>query len=86
VQFVPFDVAAATQLIGNTSNLIYLGVDSANSYLPDGPGRPSVRLESKSTFTEGLFVFDLTHIPVGCGTWPGISPRSRILSLAEPRI
>ena len=41
-----------------------------NKYSPDGPGRPSVRLESRLTFTEGLFVIDLTHIPIGCGTWP----------------
>ncbi|KAF1975347.1 hypothetical protein BU23DRAFT_588682 [Bimuria novae-zelandiae CBS 107.79] len=69
VQYVPFDVAANTQLIGNGSDQIYLGVDSSNIYTPGGPGRPSVRIESKLTFTEGLFVIDLLHVPVGCGTW-----------------
>lgn len=83
MQYLPFDAAAATQLIRNTSDLIYLGVDSSNSYVSDGPGRPSVRLESKSTFTEGLFVIHLTHIPVGCGTWPGTNPRSHTFSLAD---
>jgi hypothetical protein len=47
-----------------------VGVDSNNVYPLDGLGRPSVRLESKQTFTEGLFVLDLTHIPTGCGIWP----------------
>lgn len=65
------EVAASTPLIGNSSDLIYIGVDNANVYRPGGVGRPSVRIESKLTFTEGLFVIDLTHIPVGCGTWPG---------------
>lgn len=40
---------------------------------PDGvfaPGRPSVRVESLNTYTHGLFIFDSTHLPAGCGTWP----------------
>ncbi|KAF2875040.1 concanavalin A-like lectin/glucanase domain-containing protein [Massariosphaeria phaeospora] len=70
VQYVPLETAAHNRLVGNESGLIYLGVDSTNVYPAGGPGRPSVRLESKSTFTEGLFVLDLTHIPTGCGIWP----------------
>lgn len=79
MQYVPFDVAASSRLIGNGSDLIYLGVDSSKVYPTGGPGRPSVRLESKTTFTEGLVVIDLSHIPVGCGTWPGtITPALHI--------
>jgi hypothetical protein len=74
VQYVPFDTAASANLIGNGSDLIYLGVDKTNVYTPDGPGRPSVRLESKMTFTEGIFVINLTHMPAGCGVWPGKLP------------
>ncbi|KAI8069785.1 concanavalin A-like lectin/glucanase domain-containing protein [Gilbertella persicaria] len=33
-------------------------------------GRPSIRLESKETYHKGLFIFDLNHMPSGCGTWP----------------
>ncbi|OAF99073.1 uncharacterized protein CC84DRAFT_1048496, partial [Paraphaeosphaeria sporulosa] len=72
VQYVTKEVAGSTPLIGNSSDLIYIGVDDANAYTPGGVGRPSVRLQSKLTFTEGLFVIDLTHIPVGCGTWPAL--------------
>ncbi|KAL5418259.1 hypothetical protein PMIN04_007416 [Paraphaeosphaeria minitans] len=72
VQYVTKEVAASTPLIGNSSDLIYIGVDDSNVYTPGGVGRPSVRLQSKLTFTEGLFVIDLTHIPVGCGTWPAL--------------
>ncbi|KAF1959307.1 putative endo-1,3(4)-beta-glucanase, partial [Byssothecium circinans] len=70
VKYVPFDTAISTGLISNDSSIISIGVDKTNVFTPGGPGRPSVRLESKATFTEGLFVIDLTHIPVGCGVWP----------------
>lgn len=33
-------------------------------------GRPSVRLESTARYNSGLFLFDLNHMPIGCGTWP----------------
>ncbi|KAF2270639.1 tat pathway signal sequence, partial [Lojkania enalia] len=70
VTYVPFDNASATGLIHNSTGIVYLGVDHSNVYSAGGPGRPSVRLESRLTFTEGLFVLDLSHLPVGCGTWP----------------
>ena len=35
-----------------------------------GPGRNSVRIQSKKRFNSGLFIFDLEHVPTGCGTWP----------------
>jgi hypothetical protein len=33
-------------------------------------GRPSVRLESKTLYDSGLFIFDAKHMPAGYGTWP----------------
>ncbi|SMR42338.1 unnamed protein product [Zymoseptoria tritici ST99CH_1E4] len=34
-------------------------------------GRPSVKLVSKETWTRGLFVLDLEHMPANvCGSWP----------------
>lgn len=35
-------------------------------------GRNSVRIESKKTYDEGLFIFDIIHTPFGCGTWPAL--------------
>ena len=32
-------------------------------------GRKSVRITSKNTYNDGLFIFDITHAPFGCGTW-----------------
>lgn len=33
-------------------------------------GRQSVRLVSTASYNTGLFIFDLEHMPTGCGTWP----------------
>ncbi|WWC66727.1 uncharacterized protein I206_100632 [Kwoniella pini CBS 10737] len=33
-------------------------------------GRDSVRIESKDTFENGVYILDLLHMPSGCGTWP----------------
>jgi hypothetical protein len=41
-----------------------------NKWPRNGPGRPAVRLISDNTYTHGLFVLDLSHMPYGCGTWP----------------
>jgi hypothetical protein len=41
--------------------------------VPDAStGRFSVRVESKATYSRGLFVFDVRHTPVGCTTWPAL--------------
>ncbi|ORY74605.1 endo-beta-glucanase [Protomyces lactucae-debilis] len=56
-------------------NLTYIGNDGiaylhTESYAQAPQGRPSIRISTKRTFTRGLFVLDLLHMPVGCGTWP----------------
>ncbi|OJJ49023.1 hypothetical protein ASPZODRAFT_91195 [Penicilliopsis zonata CBS 506.65] len=35
-------------------------------------GRQSVRIASRTSYDEGLFVFDILHSPFGCGTWPAL--------------
>ncbi|KAH6626879.1 glycoside hydrolase family 16 protein [Chaetomium sp. MPI-SDFR-AT-0129] len=35
-------------------------------------GRFSVRLESKTQYGPGLFLFDVKHTPYGCATWPAL--------------
>ena len=32
--------------------------------------RKSVRISTQKTYTGGLFVIDLEHLPTGVGTWP----------------
>ncbi|KIM37388.1 glycoside hydrolase family 16 protein [Hebeloma cylindrosporum] len=38
----------------------------------DGPGRDSVRIISRKAYTQHIAVFDVRHMPEGCGTWPAI--------------
>lgn len=45
-----------------------LAVESAR--LATGSGRESVRLRSKDSFHEGLFVIDVRHLPEGNAVWP----------------
>jgi hypothetical protein len=72
VRYVTLEEANDKAMISNDSDIIRLAAYWDGSYPPNSgfTGRPSVRVESKATFTEGLFVLDLLHIPWGCGAWP----------------
>lgn len=35
-------------------------------------GRISARVQSKNTYDNGLFIFDVKHSPYGCATWPAL--------------
>ncbi|KAL8822241.1 MAG: hypothetical protein Q9191_007019 [Dirinaria sp. TL-2023a] len=62
--------ATASKLIGTApqaNNSIYMGVDTSNN---DPQGRASVRISSKKSWSKGLFIADIQHMPEGCGTWP----------------
>ncbi|GAB1199634.1 hypothetical protein APSETT444_008991 [Aspergillus pseudonomiae] len=53
------------------SGSFYMGVDYETELSPNGPGRESVRIESKEYYDEGLYIIDLQHMPgSACGTWP----------------
>ncbi len=49
---------------------VYLGVDHSNVVSSGSRGRDSIRLESKVSYTTGLFILDLDHMPFGCAVWP----------------
>jgi hypothetical protein len=51
-------------------NSAVLRVDTSNE--DASTGRRSVRVESKNTYSSGLFIFDVLHSPYGCGTWPAL--------------
>ncbi|KAF2132935.1 glycoside hydrolase family 16 protein [Dothidotthia symphoricarpi CBS 119687] len=68
VKYVDEATARQTNLINSsTTSTVQWGVDNEN-VTPDG--RPSMRLNSKKTYTHGLVVIDVAHMPFGCGTWP----------------
>ncbi|KAF7196563.1 putative endo-1,3(4)-beta-glucanase [Pseudocercospora fuligena] len=73
VQYVNKSVALQNGFV-NVSNrgTMIIKPDTTNVYprYSGSPGRPSVRLESLNAYFHGLFIYDTTHMPVGCGVWP----------------
>lgn len=53
-----------------TDESVLVKVDTSNTYAASG--RQSVRIESKAHYNDGLFIFDITHTPYGCGLWPAL--------------
>lgn len=64
--------AENTGIIGvKPDGSVFMGVDSTTVLNPNGPGRNSVRVESKKVYDHGLFIADLKHMPSNaCGVWP----------------
>ncbi|KAF9786552.1 hypothetical protein IL306_012559 [Fusarium sp. DS 682] len=69
VEYVDATTAKSQGLVRVASNGIYLGVDYKTQNPPNG--RKSVRIHSKQSFTRGLFIADITHMP---GSIPGVWP------------
>jgi len=69
VKFVDRGTAQNTGLISvNGNGQVYMGVDHNNN-APNG--RPAIRLTSKMSFTTGMVILDLDHMPGSvCGSWP----------------
>lgn len=60
----------------DTPETIFMGVD----YETRNPenGRDSIRIESKKTYTKGLFIADIIHMPGSiCGVWPAFVSDNR---------
>lgn len=71
VNYVSREQAVADGLIATQGSEMYIGVDHATPLDIDGPGRKSVRLESKKSFDSGLIVASFSHLPKAvCGAWP----------------
>lgn len=69
-RYVNKDAAQNLNLTHASENSAILRVDS---FTPNAfGGRNSVRIESKTGYDTGLFVFDIIHTPYGCGTWPAL--------------
>lgn len=68
VKYVDQQTAMDNGYAGSSNGAVYLGVDFASKAVD---GRNSVRLQSRKTFTKGLFVADIAHMPSStCGLWP----------------
>jgi hypothetical protein len=82
VCFMPYPFSDGRRTKSFSQNLTYATTSAAVVKVdtsvgprssPDAStGRFSVRLESKTQYSEGLFVFDVKHTPYGCATWPAL--------------
>ncbi|KAK5721039.1 hypothetical protein LTR15_007003 [Elasticomyces elasticus] len=69
VNYVDQSTATQNGYIDTSSDKIYIGTDAVN--VTDSAGRNSVRLTSNKSYSSGLVILDLDHMPGGiCGTWP----------------
>ncbi|BGP16338.1 hypothetical protein JCM10213_004879 [Rhodosporidiobolus nylandii] len=66
------DALARNRTAVNADGTARLGVDSWSS-LAVGENRDSVRISSVAAYDPGsLLLFDLKHVPAGCGAWPAV--------------
>jgi hypothetical protein len=65
VDYVSRDQAYKSGLVQVEGNSVFLRSRRKSDGVPE-----SIRLESRTRFNGGLFLFDAEHIPTGCGTWP----------------
>ncbi|KAL7659058.1 hypothetical protein ACMYSQ_002002 [Aspergillus niger] len=70
VDYVDSSTASEMNLTYASSSRAVLRVDTDTSNQTSG--RKSVRITSKKTYNNGLFIFDITHTPYGCATWPAL--------------
>jgi len=70
VDYVTQAVAQQKGYIGTKNGQTYIGCDMTTVVGTKARGRQSVRINTQKTYQSGLFIFDLTHMPTGCATWP----------------
>jgi hypothetical protein len=69
VSYAKAQTANQNALAGYANNAVYLGVD--HTTMNPAGGRGSTRVSSTKTYTKGLFIADIAHMPGNtCGVWP----------------
>lgn len=72
VTYVDQSDSQSQNLTFASSDSFVLRTDFKTVLSADDPGRNSVRIKSQKTYTTHAVVFDVRHMPEGCGTWPAI--------------
>ncbi|KAK7470139.1 hypothetical protein VKT23_001579 [Stygiomarasmius scandens] len=72
VNYVDAATAQKLNLTYATEDRFIARADSTTVLDPDGLGRNSFRMQSKREYGNGVMVFNINHIPEGCGTWPAV--------------
>ncbi|RDB27908.1 putative glycosidase C21B10.07 [Hypsizygus marmoreus] len=72
VNYVDSATAASQNLTYSSGDHFLLRADFKKVLTASGPGRNSVRLKSNKQYTTSVTVFNVRHMPQGCGTWPAL--------------
>ncbi|KAG7094982.1 hypothetical protein E1B28_005779 [Marasmius oreades] len=72
VNYVDAGTARSQNLTFASSDTFVLRADSKTTLSASGPGRNSVRIVSNRQYTTGVMIFNIRHMPQGCGTWPAV--------------
>ncbi|KAH7883471.1 glycoside hydrolase family 16 protein [Phlebopus sp. FC_14] len=73
VNYVDETTARSSGLVSVSANQVTLRADSKKTLNATGPGRDAFRLSSNAQYTTHIAIFDIAHMPQGCGTWPAVS-------------
>ncbi|KAK0566957.1 hypothetical protein OC844_000478 [Tilletia horrida] len=65
-------IAQNLSYVDKTTGRFVMRMDSDNFVSPSSEGRASVRIHSKETMRDGLLIIKISHMPIGCGTWPAV--------------
>ncbi|KAN0124237.1 glycoside hydrolase [Russula decolorans] len=72
VNYVTQEQARSRGLATVNGNSFILRADDTTKLSPGGNGRDSFRITSNNRYGTHVSVFDVQHMPQGCGTWPAI--------------
>ncbi|KAG9124142.1 hypothetical protein FRC07_012686 [Ceratobasidium sp. 392] len=70
VNYVNQATAVNQNLTYASDNTLILRADHKTKLSASGPGRNSVRIQSKKKYSTHVEVMNVRHMPQGCGTWP----------------
>nr|VWO94478.1 Mixed-linked glucanase [Ganoderma boninense] len=72
VNYVSQATALSKNLTFTNSNTLIIRADHTRTLSATGPGRDSVRMMSKKQYKQHVTIWNVRHMPQGCGTWPAI--------------
>lgn len=72
VNYVSQSTAQSQNLTYASGDTFILRADYKSVLNPGGPGRNSVRIRSNAQYSTHVAIFNVRHMPQGCGTWPAI--------------
>ncbi|EED81597.1 hypothetical beta-glucanase from glycoside hydrolase family GH16 [Postia placenta Mad-698-R] len=72
VEYVTQSTALAENLTYTSSDTFIMRADYTTTLDASGPGRKSNRIKSNTKYNTHVAVFDIRHMPQGCGTWPAL--------------